>query len=243
MANYTSEYSFMIDGVSSDDFGIFVETLDPVPHAKQRYTQGYTGSEEPYAIPDEVFEPIKYTIRFFKFFPDDLDDSALRYFLYKGEALQLSTMPYVYFRILTISTSQISQTADNRRINYAVTFTLRPFRYGLPNNWQAVIPSGSTILNRGTWNAKPIFELTEPSGDITITINDEDYLLERLSITERDPSNKIYVDSMKFVIYQGQTLINYAGSGRMPILVPGNNAVSVSGTVETVRIRTYWRCI
>lgn len=241
MADYTSDYSFTIDGVSSDTYGVWVDTLDPVPHAKQRYTSGYTGSEEPYAMPDNVFEPIKYTITFFKFFPSSLDDSAIRAFLIKGQVLQLSTLPDVYFKILSIS-SQTSQTADNRRINYQVSFTLKPFRYGLTNNW-ITLSKGDTVVNSGTWVAKPLIELTNADGDIKITVNGIDYEIKGLT-----PSNdalnpaKTYIDSSRFIVYNDNNmLITGKDNGIMPELKVGNNTITWTGTVDTVKIKTNWR--
>ena len=236
MADYTSDYSFTIDGVSSDTHGIWVDTLNPVPHAKQRYTSGYTGSDEPYARPDNVFEPITYRIIFRKFYPEDLNDSALRAFLIKGSVLQLSTLPNVYFKILTINCSQISQTADNKRINYQAVFTLKPFRYGTPNNW-ITISSGDTVVNSGTWHSMPLIELTGADGNVTFDVNGIEYRLLDLS-----PTNKIYIDSSIYIIYNDENLlITGKDNGKLPILEVGNNIITWTGTVETVKIRTNWR--
>ena len=242
MADYTSDFSFTIDGVSSDTHGIWVDTLEPVPHAKQRYTNGYTGSDEPYAIPDNVFEPITYRIVFRKFYPEDMDDSALRAFLIKGSVLQLSTLPDVYFKILTINCSQISQTADNKRINYQAVFTLKPFRYGLDNDW-ITLTSGDTVENIGTWTAKPLIELTNADGDIKITVNGVDYNIYGLT-----PSNdalnpaKVYIDSSRFIIYNDNNmLITGKDSGKLPELSVGDNTIAWTGNVDTVRIKTNWR--
>lgn len=242
MANYTSDYSFTIDGVSSDDFGIFVSTLQPVPHAQQRYTTGYT--REPFGIPDDVFEPINYGIDFYKFFPDDLNDSALRAFLINGQTLQLSTYPDVYFKIITMNVTETSGTADNRRINYHLSFTLKPFRYGLDNNW-ITLESGDTVENVGTWYSKPIIELIKPNGDITITINNVDYELKGFisdSSQEVTPLEIVYVDTSRLIVYLGNnTLIVGADNGRLPQLEVGENVISWTGEVQSVRIRTNWR--
>ena len=238
MANYTSDYSFSIDGVSSDTHGIWVDTLNPVPHAKQRYTSGYTGNDEPYAMPDDVFEPIKYNIAFYKFFPESLDDSALRAYLIKGDVLQLSILPDVYFKILSITTQQVSQTADNRRINYVLSLTLKPFRYLLSNEW-ITLAKGDTVKNTGTWMAKPLIELTNADGDIKITVNGVDY-----NITGLTPSNdpltpaKTYIDSSRFIIYNDNNmLITGKDSGKLPLLDVGNNVITWTGTVDTVKIK------
>lgn len=242
MANYTSDYSFTIDGVSSDDFGIFVSTLQPVPHAQQRYTTGYT--REPFGIPDDVFEPIDYSIVFYKFFPDDMDDSALRAFLINGQTLQLSTYPDIFFKILTMNVTEVSGTADNRRINYHISFTLKPFRYGLDNDWISV-ESGDTVENVGTWHSLPTIELTKPDGDITITINAVDYVLKDLQNSgspESSPLDITYIDSSRHILYLGtNALIVGHDNGRLPQLDVGENVISWTGNVESVRIRTNWR--
>ena len=179
MADYTSDYSFQIDGVSSDTYGIFVATLDPVPPAEQRYTTGFTGSPEPYAIPDNVFKPMTYTITFYKFFPNSMDDSAIRLFLSKGSVLQLSNYPLVYFKILTIAHTT-RQTADNKRIEYNVTFTLKPFKYGLSNAW-ITLSKGDTVVNSGTYSSRPLIELTAPDG--TVKITDLDSIARRAGVS------------------------------------------------------------
>ena len=242
MANYTSDYSFTIDGKSSDDFGIFVSTLQPVPHAQQRYTTGYT--REPFGIPDDVFEPINYGIDFYKFFPEDMDDSALRAFLVNGQTLQLSTYPDVYFKILTMNVTETSGTADNRRINYHLSFTLKPFRYGLDNAW-ITLEQGDTVENVGTWYSKPIIELYKAFGTVTITINDVDYVFTGMTHDgggSRPGLDRVYIDSQRLIVYNGENEM-YIGrdNGRFPRLEVGENVISWSGEVEAVKIKTNWR--
>ena len=238
MANYTSDYNFTIDGVSSDTHGIFVETLEPVPHAQQRYTTGITS--KPYGIPDGVYNEISYSIAFHKFYPSDMDDKELRLFLSKGSILQLSNLPTVYFSILTMST-QISQTADNKRIDYVLSLTLEPYRYGVTNPW-INITSGATVKNDGTITSYPLIELTDPDGDIVLTVNDVDYEIKGLTASETETPNKLYIDRERFIIYdQDNMLIIGKDDGKMPELNVGNNAISWEGDITAVRIKTNWR--
>lgn len=242
MANYTSDYSFKIDGISSDEYGVFVDTLEPVPHANQRYTEGYTGSDEPFSIPDSAFEKIQYTIRFYKFFPDGYNDKELRKFLTNGSVLELSTYPDVYFKILTIRKSDPRQMADGKRFEYNVTFGLKPFRYGIENPW-IELSSGDTVENIGTWKSKLTLELTEPDGDIKITVNNTEYEIKGLTASGDSVNpNKVYIDTSRFIVYDGNNnLITGKDSGKMPELLVGNNVISWTGTVDTVRIKTNWR--
>ena len=238
MADYTSEYSFTIDGVSSDTYGVFVETLEPVPHAQQMYTTGIT--RKPYAIPDGVYNEITYSIAFHKFYPSSLDDKELRLFLSKGSTLQLSTMEGIYFKILTMET-QISQRADNKRIDYVLNLTLEPYRYGVNNNW-ITLTSGDTVANSGTITAFPTIELTNPSGDIKITVNDVDYDLYGLEAGTAQAPKKYYIDRQRFIVYDDNyNLLVGKDNGRLPELDVGNNTVSWTGTVEAVKLKTNWR--
>ena len=238
MANYTSDYSFTIDGVSSDTHGIFVETLEPVPHAQQRYTTGITS--KPYGIPDGVYNEIPYSIVFHKFYPSDMDDSAIRLYLSKGSILQLSNLPNVYFTILTMST-QVSQTADNKRIDYVLSLTLEPYRYGVTNPW-INITSGATVKNDGTITAFPVIELTDPDGDIKITVNGVDYEIKGLSASETATPNKVYIDRERFLIYdQDNRMLIGKDNGKLPELAVGNNTITWDGTVTAVRIKVNWR--
>lgn len=238
MANYTSDYSFSLDGVSSDEYGVFVDTLDPVPHAQQRYTTGLT--RKPYGIPDGVYNEIPYRIAFRKFYPDDMDDKEIRLYLSKGNILKLSILPDVYFKILTMSTA-IDQTADNKRIDYELSLTLEPYRYGVDNPWIA-IESGDTVENEGTITAFPLIELTNPDGDIKISVNDVEYEVKGLTASETETPNKVYIDRERFIIYdQDNKLLIGKDNGKLPEMVVGDNEISWAGTVEAVRIKTNWR--
>lgn len=242
MANYTSDYYFKINGVSSNEYGIFVDTLQPVPHAQQRYTTGTT--REPYGIPDDVFEPISYYISFYKFFPESMDDSTLRAFLVNGTVLQLSNYPDIYFKILTMNVIEVSGMHDNRRIDYRLSFALAPFRYGLENDW-VTLSKGDTIENIGTWFSKPLIELYKPFGTITITINNVDYEFRGMTHDgggSRPGLDHVFIDSQRLIVYNGENEM-YIGrdDGRYPRLEVGENTISWSGEVETVKIKVNWR--
>lgn len=238
MANYTSDYSFTIDGVSSDTHGIFVETLEPVPHAQQRYSTGITS--KPYGIPNGVYNEIPYNITFHKFYPTDLDDKEIRTFLSKGSILQLSILPTVYFSILTMST-QISQTADNKRIDYVLSLTLEPYRYGVNNPW-INLTSGATVKNNGTIAAFPVIELTDPDGDIKITVNNVDYEIKGLEASGTETPNKVYIDRERFILYdQNNKLLIGKDNGKLPELAVGDNVITWDGTITAVRIKVNWR--
>ena len=84
-----------------------------------------------------------------------------------------------------------------------------------------------------------MIELTNADGDIKITINGIDYEIKGLT-----PSNdalnpaKTYIDSSRFIIYNDNNmLITGKDSGKMPLLDVGNNVITWTGTVDTVKIK------
>jgi phage-related protein len=234
LANYTSDNSFSIDGVSSDTYGIWVDTFEPIPKAKRRVTTYFTGEDEGNAIPDEVYEFITFSIRFYKFFPDGYDDSPLYLFLNSGNTLQLSCLSDYYFKIIAIDLVQVGQIADAKRFDYVATFTLVPFKYGVSNDW-ITVSNGDTVVNSGNRFSKPLIEITGASGDITIGVNDDRYKINGASGT-------VYIDSSRFILYDDNNqLITGKDEGKLPQLAVGNNTITWTGTLSTFKIKTNWR--
>ena len=54
-------------------------------------------------------------------------------------------------------------------------------------------------------------------------------------------SGSIVIDSVLQEAYQGTTLMNDHMNGEFPVLKPGANAISWSGTVTKVVVRPNWR--
>lgn len=72
------------------------------------------------------------------------------------------------------------------------------------------------------------------SGDITLMVG--------TTIVElTDISGSIVIDSVLQEAYQGNTLMNDHMSGDFPVLKPGANAISWTGTVTRVVVRPNWR--
>ena len=72
------------------------------------------------------------------------------------------------------------------------------------------------------------------SGTITLMVGTTIVELENIS-------GSVTVDSVVQEAYKGQTLMNDHMSGDFPILRPGMNAISWSGSVTRVVIQPNWR--
>ena len=56
-------------------------------------------------------------------------------------------------------------------------------------------------------------------------------------------SGSIVIDSVLQKAYQGTTLMNDHMNGEFPVLKPGANAISWTGTVTKVVVRPNWRSL
>ena len=81
--------------------------------------------------------------------------------------------------------------------------------------------------------SEPILTVTG-SGNITLMVG--------MTIVELEGiSGSIVIDSVLQEAYQGNTLMNDHMNGEFPVLKPGANAISWTGTVTKVAVRPNWR--
>lgn len=234
--NFTSETdSFELDGVSSDTLGLFVDILPPIPLAEQKYTDYNTGGDEQGTTPDEVYNNIIYTIRFYTFLNEDYNDVAVKAFCANKSTLKLSRFPDYYFKIRKISLSADDNLGYGKRIDYTLQLTLAPFRY-LVDNPMIVLSSAGLIENTHTRYSKPIFMITG-EGDISLTVNETVFTVE----LRRDNPQTIYIDSSRHITYTGNTLITGKTSGRYPLFAVGMNTVEWSGEISEIAYIGNWR--
>ena len=120
-----------------------------------------------------------------------------------------------------------------RTVPYAVNFRCYPFFYADAAADITVTTSGTIITNPGSVYSEPILTVYG-SGDITLMVGTTIVELE-------DISGSIVIDSVLQEAYQGVTLMNDHMNGEFPVLKPGMNAISWTGTVTKVVIQPNWR--
>jgi len=121
----------------------------------------------------------------------------------------------------------------NPHCTFAVNFRCYPFFYADTASDITVSTSGTIITNPGSVYSEPKITLTG-SGDITLMVGTT--IVELTGVTE-----SIVIDSALQEAYKGTTLMNDHMSGDFPVLKPGQNAISWSGTVTRVVVKPNWR--
>ena len=123
----------------------------------------------------------------------------------------------------------------NPHRTFAVNFRCKPFWYQADAEPITLTASGTFITNPGTIAAEPVITVYG-SGEITLMVGAT--IMELSDITE-----SITLDTPLMEAYSGMTNMNSHMSGDFPLLEPGQNAVSWTGTVSSVVIEPNWRSL
>ena len=95
--------------------------------------------------------------------------------------------------------------------------------------------SGSFVTNPGSVRAEPVITVYG-TGTITLMVG--------MTITElKGVLGSVTLDTPLMEAYSEATSMNSAMSGNFPVLLPGQNAVSWTGSVTKVEIRPNWRVL
>ena len=117
--------------------------------------------------------------------------------------------------------------------SFAVNFRCKPFWYTEAVTPITLTTSGSAITNPGNVYSEPVITVYG-SGAITLMVG--------MSIVELDGfPGSITLDTPLMEAYQGQISMNGCVSGDFPRLLPGQNAISWTGSVSRVVIQPNWR--
>ena len=121
----------------------------------------------------------------------------------------------------------------NPHRTFAVNFRCKPFWYEAESKTLSLTTSSTFVTNPGNIPAEPIITVYG-SGEITLMVG--------MSIVElSEVSGSITLDTPLMEAYSGVTSMNNRMSGDFPLLLPGKNAISWTGSVTKVEIKPNWR--
>jgi len=115
---------------------------------------------------------------------------------------------------------------------FLVNFRCKPFKYSTNNTPIALVNAG-VLINPGTVTSEPVI-LVMGSGNITLMVNGT--AVNLVSVV-----GSITIDSVLRDAYNGSVLQNNQMASDFPVLVPGNNTISWTGTVTSVQVTPNWR--
>lgn len=224
---------FNFKGIDSRSMGIRVtampETVRPARRMESITIAGRNGSLH---IDEGVYDSYDRTMECAIIKRARINEIAA-WLVGRGEMI-FSTEPDKVYDV-TIS-NQISISQMMRAFQkFMVTMDTQPFKYSVNQMDELVeLTAPSKVLNRGTIDSQPILTLYG-SGDITLTINGEDFPLYGVQ-------ESITIDSERMEVCKGMANQNSKfGGAAFPRLEVGENTVSWTGNVTKVEIQPKWR--
>lgn len=222
---------FKINGVSSDTVGIYVDTPSVPPMAQQRYMQYTTGTDEDGTTPDDTYEDIEYVLTFYTFNRTDFDNSDIYAFLANAKTLEISRLNGFYFKVRQVYVDTPENVMKGEKIRYTITFILAPFKY-FTSEEEITLKNGSIVTNYGTRYCKPTFYITtSDNGDVTIIVNGATFQLLNLV-----KGQTVTVDTSRYIAYVGNEILYNRTVGQFPFLASGDNYISWSGSVSSLKV-------
>lgn len=142
----------------------------------------------------------------------------------------------LYFRYAAFA-SKLKIDEMLRNVGKAqLVFNCKPFRYSLSGQTRTTLTASGTIRNPESFASLPYIKITG-SGAVTLNIGSKAYSFTSVP-------TYLEVDSELMCCYKGGTLYNNRiGFTEFPVLLPGNNNISWTGSVSKVEIIPNWRTL
>lgn len=226
---------FIWNGTDCRQYGIHVTEQPPITIPAERSTQtnvpGRPGSLTQLEG-DDVYDDLLLTATCFISDPSQIP--AIAAWLKGSGTVTFANRTGGYYKARIANQIPFEKVLrGNPHCAFSVNFRCFPFWYQEDAASITVNTSGTIVTNPGSVYAEPILTVYG-SGNITLMVGTTIVELE-------DISGNIVLDCALKEAYLGNALMNDRMTGDFPVLKPGANAVSWSGTVTRVVIQPNWR--
>ena len=225
---------FEWNGVRCTEYGIHVTEQPSIIRPSERVTftnvpgrNGALTTLEGEDVYDDFILPISCTVSDISLLPD------ICAWLKGAGTLKLAARPggFYYARLANqIELTKVLRNHENRI--FTLNFRCKPFLYADDVEPITLTESGAFITNPGNVFSEPVITVTG-TGEVTLIVG--------MTIVELELTDSITIDTPLMEAYTGVMSANSAMSGDFPTLVPGQNAISWSGSVTSVVIEPNWR--
>ncbi len=227
---------FEWNGTRSTDVGVYVSDLPPVTipleRSKQTVIPGRAGSLTTLEG-DDAYDDLTLTAKCWIRDPTLIPSVAA---WLKGEGtVTFANRPGGFYHARISNQIPFEKILrGNPHCSFAVNFRCSPPFWYLNTPEDITVTESSYILaNPGTVYSEPVITVYG-SGDITLIINDSFVELEHIE-------GSITLNSVIQEAYRDDTLMNEKMDGDFPVLKPGNNLISWTGTVSRIVLEPNWR--
>ncbi|MBR1527667.1 MAG: hypothetical protein IJ642_00015 [Oscillospiraceae bacterium] len=220
----SSDY-IIVNGISSNTIGLYIDTPPVPPMAQQRYTEYQTGADTDGVSPDDTFENIRLTVTAYQFFSENFDNTVIYDYLKNAKTLRTSRFSNYEYRVQKLSGVQTESQHNGKKIKYQINFDCKPFKYAVENPMEDI--SQGTIINTGNRYCKPVWTITGEGEEAHLIVNGEVLKIFNLHDT-------LAIDCEKMLAYYPNAIANSSTLGNFPFLAPGDNTISWTNQITRV---------
>lgn len=177
---------------------------------------------------------VKYPATVARAFPEQAGTIRAAFASRQGRyyRLQDSYQPNMYRMARFKGPLNISTGFLNRSAHFTLDFDCKPQRWLTLGEEAQNLGAGGTMYNPTGFEARPLITVTG-TGSGTLTVNGN-------AVTLSGISGSIVLDCDLETAYKGSTNMNSSVAGDFPVLIPGENTVSVSGLTAVEIIPRWW---
>ena len=236
--------SFILNGTNSEDIGTVIQSRPLLETPKRRVTYkqafGQSGST-PYD--EEAYDNTELSLILFTKSDDAVLSREEVYDIFNSgdyiDLIMYSDETKIY-KVMTIEPPKFeSRYYMNEDQSFEVLLTVLPYKY-LVTSPLVSMTAGGTIVNPTRYYSLPVITIYG-TGDITISINGTPFVVKNVAehIT-LDSKTMFAYKEVDDIITNENTKIY---TREYPILVPGDNTISWTGTVTKVEVLPRWRSL
>lgn len=229
-------HSFSIDGFSAARYGLFVSGSGTY-NAPERdvTTVEIPGRNGELTIDNGRFKNI--TVTYPAFIVGDFQQRAqnIRAWLCSTSGYRRLEDDYDtgHFRMARfINGLEFNTLAQNGAGRCNIQFDCMPQRFLLAGEIPVTLAVGGRITNPTLFDAEPLITVNG-NGNITLTVNGKSVVLTGVS-------GSVTLDCATKRAYNGTTPMDSIMTGEFPVLVPGNNVISWTGSANLSIVPRWW---
>lgn len=230
MSAITGRDYIIINGVSSDTVGLYIDTPPMPPMQAQNFqTVSIPNRPEVLTVRSITRADVQVDINAYLFDDDQsADPSAIYAFLDNAETLGTSKSEDFEYRVRRFLGVTPAYQGHGKQL-LTLSFMCSPYRYSTDNDAAELMTFPNTVNNSGNVFCQPIYKLYG-IGELTLTVNED----TDNTLTIPDVDGYVVADAEKLICHKDGTFMRC--SGKIPFLGVGDNSIETNATkIEIIK--------